>query len=898
MHSTFNPLLQPLTLAEPGWPLRADGWQEHIPFAFFLLSALRPKVFLELSKQLGDSYLAFCQASQSLELAVTGQARFALPDGVEQAKRQAELRTYHDTHFSAFSQLCRRDFAQITVEPGTPSIDLLHIDSFRSYEAVQRDFQTWAPKVSQGGIVLLSNVGTDLRNRGVRQFWLEIQLQYPHFEFEHSGGLGVLAVGEVAAPALQAIFVTDDGAATAIRAFFARLGQRLSLAAQATARARQHASETLRWAEQRAESDRQVCALKQQLAESEEHRQAEHARLHGQLLAITGSRTWLLAEKFWRVRSKLKWNRQQAIEPALPPAASPPASQAKPVIAEEFVSAAQAPFAYPVWLAQNEPNFAELATQRTQARTFSYRPLISIVTPVYRTPPVVLRACVESVLEQTYDHWNLCLVEGGSNDPALREMLDDFARRDQRIKVQYLPENLGISENTNEGLRLAAGEFIALLDHDDALAPNALFEYVQRLNEDPTIEIFYSDEDKLDHQGNRCDPFFKPDWSPEYFRGVMYVGHLLCFRRHLLEQTGLCQKRFDGVQDFELMLRLSEVATNIIHVPKLLYHWRKSPNSVAENINAKPHLSELQCAAVNVHLTRLRLPASAEIASPYHQLRIAPLPMAEPPLVSLLVAHAGGAERLAACLQSLYLKTHYANYEVIVVGSHTALAGQPALAEQHALRSCAMPGSFSPARAYNLAAQQARGEHLVFLSSELEVVTPDWLTQLVYYAAQPDVAAAGPLLLNPARRVWHAGYGLSAQGANAILQGADPAGGGYAGTLVCAREVSALSGACLCVKRSRFQELGGFNEYFRQAFYDVDFCLRLTGTRQRIVFTPRAELIQHAATAATSGDYQIDQTLFLDLWQTELESGDPYFNPAFDAHMADYSLRGAGLTTD
>ena len=596
--------------------------------------------------------------------------------------------------------------------------------------------------------------------------------------------------------------------------------------------------------------------------------EAEHAPLSWLWLFARGLKDWRRMSftdgAEYELLQAIAWKHLQALRVAAWPVKLPLPDEAPPV---EPQAQADAPSltAYQQWLSQHEPTQTELAAQRQHE--FAYRPLISIVTPIYRTPPDILCAAIESVRAQTYAHWELCLVDGGSDEPTLRQLLEDYAARDARVRVTWLPQNLGIAENTNAALRMCTGEFVALLDHDDELAPHALFEYVQRLNADATLDVLYSDEDKLDAAGARCQPFFKPDWSPEYLRGVMYVGHLLCFRRSLWEQVGGFDARFDGVQDFEFMLRLSEATTCIAHVPKLLYHWRALPGSVALDSQAKPGLSELQRDAVNAHLQRVRLPARAEIASPHHQLRSVPNAQTDAPIVSIVIAHRGTAAQLEHCVQSIAqhsaASTHAAAHEVLIVSESSA--------------HLTLPGEFTIARACNFGAKHARGAYLLFLSSALEVQAPGWLEQLRYYAAQAQVGVAGGLILDPAQRVVNAGYVLDAHDDVAALP---QRGEGYPGALVCARELTAVSGQCLMTTRSQFDALGGFNEYYRQQFFDVDYCLRLRATGQRVVFTPQAVFVQHAEALAHD---HVDQALLLDLWQPEIERGDPYHNPLFPA---------------
>jgi GT2 family glycosyltransferase len=509
-----------------------------------------------------------------------------------------------------------------------------------------------------------------------------------------------------------------------------------------------------------------------------------------------------------------------------------------------------------------------------------HRPLISVVTPVYDTDPEWLGRAVESVRRQTYPHWQLCLADDGSTDGRTLAYLEGLAA-EPGIEVLRCDGNCGIAAATNLALTAARGELVAFLDHDDELHADALLACVARLNERPETDVIYTDEDKVDLRGAFTEPFFKPDWSPELFRGVMYVGHLLVARRSLVESLGGLDPAYDGVQDFELMLRLSERTDRIEHVPRILYHWRKLPGSVASSTDAKDGISELQAAAVNAHLARTGI---AAFARPHpslpHRTTLHPQPRARWPRVTAIIPTKDAPRYLGRCLESIFSRSTYPNLGVLLVDNGTTDAEALSLFERYPVDVLPFDEPFSFSRANNLGVDRADGELVVFLNNDTEVRTAEWLEEMVSLASRDGVGAVGPLLLYPNGTVQHAGVVLGIRGtADHVLRGFAGGDDGYAGSLSCTREVSAVTGACMLVQRDVFAELGGFDEHFATHYQDVDLCLRLRASGRRILYTPRAVLVHHEA-ATRGGRYDhVDRALLLDAWGETIARGDPYYNP-------------------
>jgi O-antigen biosynthesis protein len=512
----------------------------------------------------------------------------------------------------------------------------------------------------------------------------------------------------------------------------------------------------------------------------------------------------------------------------------------------------------------------EAALQEVQA--LEARPLISLAMPTYRSDLGYLRKAIDSVLAQHYPEWELCIVDDGSGQQELVDAIQRHARADARIKFRPVEANRGISAATNEALAMCGGEFVGFLDHDDELTPDALLRVAQALATDPSLDVVYSDSDKLTLHGVRADPFLKPDWSPVYALGAMYIGHLLVVRRSVAEAAGGFDSAFDTIQDFEFFLRVSERTDRIHHISQTLYHWRAIPGSIAAGTDQKASVEELQPRAVSAHLERRGVAAKA-VPHPTipHRAVLAPRNGSAPtPKVSVVIAEGngeGGIERLLGSLSEL---TSYPNYEIVRVAR-----------EQ---------GAFHRPQANNKGAAEADGEHLLFLGEDLEVLDPDWIEQLLLHAGLPGVGAVGPLLARPDGLVEQAGVAIGLRDpASPMLTGFPADGDGYYGALPCAREVSALSAECLFLSRAEFEAENGFNEFYSREYEDFDLCQRLAKRGLKSVYAPRPRLIDHRTPAARrAATDAIDRALFVDCWYDELMRGDPYFNPGFAQQLADY----------
>jgi GT2 family glycosyltransferase len=524
---------------------------------------------------------------------------------------------------------------------------------------------------------------------------------------------------------------------------------------------------------------------------------------------------------------------------------------------------------------------------REEAQRLTSRPLISIVMPTFRTEDRHLREAIDSVIGQSYPEWELWIVDDGSDDERLQRTLEAYAASDPRIDFVPSPRNEGISAATNRGLAKCRGDFVAFLDHDDTLTPDALLRVAQVLEADPELDVVYSDSDKLTAGGKRADPFLKPDWSPVYALGAMYIGHLLVVRRTVAELVGGFDSAFDKIQDFEFMLRVSERTGRIAHLPQILYHWRAIPGSIAAGAEEKSGVPQLQAQAVSAHLERLGVNAIAEPhPSIPHRAQLARRDNRPTEHVSAVIAAPHGGERLRCLLNSLAAQQP-APVETIVVAGYDADLGDVGEARSRVER---LAGPFHSAAAANLGAQAAKGTHLLFLSEDCELVEPDSIDRLLLHLSLPAVGAVGPMLVRPDGLVEEAGVAIGLDEVAApISHGAPAEGDGYYGSLPCAHEVSAVNGDCVLVRSADLDAARGFNEHYLSQFGDFDLCQRLAALGLRTVYAPRPKVVVRRPPAERRAARDIvDRALFVDTWYDALLTGDPYYNPAFNRERANH----------
>lgn len=534
---------------------------------------------------------------------------------------------------------------------------------------------------------------------------------------------------------------------------------------------------------------------------------------------------------------------------------------------------------------------------------------ISILVPLYNTPLQFLDEMIQSVLHQTYQNWELCLADGSDNNHnEVEARCREFMAADQRIIYKRLAKNEGISGNTNECYAMASGEYIGLFDHDDVLHPAVLYEYVKVINEQGA-DYIYCDETtfKGDSIDNMITLHFKPDFAPDNLRANNYICHFSVFSRELLEGTELFRSGFDGSQDHDMILRLTSSAKKVVHVPKLLYYWRSHKGSVASDISAKPYAIAAAKGAVADHLTRCGF-KNFEIKSTraFDTIFEIKYEILSEDKISILIPNKDHIDDLRRCIDSIRERSTYENYEIIVIENNSEQQATfdyyKTLEEQENITIVIYKGAFNYSRINNFGAGFATGKYLLLLNNDTQVISMNWLESMLMYAQRPDVGAVGAKLYYGDKTIQHAGVvvGLGAhRTAGHTHYKINYDNLGYMGKLCYAQNVSAVTGACLMVKKSIYDALGGLDEAFQIALNDVDFCLRIREKGYLNVFTPFAELYHFesasrgidAANEAKAKRYEEECALFRERWKELLAKGDPYYNPNFSLDRSDYSLK-------
>lgn len=527
------------------------------------------------------------------------------------------------------------------------------------------------------------------------------------------------------------------------------------------------------------------------------------------------------------------------------------------------------------------------------------RPLISIVMPVYNTVAAELKEAIESVLAQSYPSWELCISDDASSEAHVREIVSRFSAEDNRIKSVFRSERGGISQNSNSALGLASGEYVCFLDHDDTLARHALAHICEALDRNPGAELIYSDEDKMDQTGTRFDPFFKPDWSPDLLLSENYVCHLLVLRRDLLEKAGPFHSDYDGSQDYDLILRATELAAEIVHVPKVLYHWRAGAASTASTIENKEYALTAASQALRRRSERAGRGLSIEPAGITGRWR-ARYRIPEGTRVSIIIAAGGKVDVLRANIESIFSKTTYEGYEVVVIDNSRSDAIEKLVGglrdATHTLRYIDWRNKpFNYSLINNTAARQCDSSVLLFLNDDTSVIAPGWLEAMVELGVRPEVGAVGAKLLYPNGRIQHAGVVMGLyDNCGHAFKGLDGKTGHYFDFSDIIRNVSAVTGACLMTRASVFRDVGGFDEAeFAVAFNDIDLCLKIGALGYRVLYTPHALLYHHEAFSKTSKDL-IPHPREVDSMRAKwahVIGWDPYYNPNLTRNDEDYSLR-------
>ena len=559
---------------------------------------------------------------------------------------------------------------------------------------------------------------------------------------------------------------------------------------------------------------------------------------------------------------------------------------------------------YGPWYEAYIPDEAELEKQRHHR--FSSAPLISVAVPAYRTPETFLRQMIDSLLAQTYGNWELCIANGSPDDEQMKQVLAEYTQRDSRIRVQELKENLGIAGNTNAALAMTEGEFAGILDHDDLLAPNALYEIALALEKDPELDAVYTDEDKVTTDlSEHFQPHLKPDFNLDLLRSNNYICHFFVARQSVIRKAGGFRQEFDGAQDYDFIFRCIEAVSpeEICHVPKILYHWRCHEESTAENPESKTYAFESGKRAIEEHYRRTGIDAEV-YQGEFLGLYRTRFHRDHDPLISIIIPNKDHIDDLKRCMDSIDQKSTYKNYEYIIVENNstddaTFQYYKKLEAENPKAHVVYWDKEFNYSAINNYGAAFAKGEYLLLLNNDTEIINEDCLEELLGYCMRSDVGAVGARMYYEDDTIQHAGVVIGFGGIAGHCFVLQPRGTtGYCHRIICAQDYSAVTAACMMVKREAFDKVGGLTEELAVAFNDIDFCMKLREAGYLIVYNPYAELYHYESKSRGLEDtpekvarFNKEIQIFERRWPDIMRDGDPYYNPNLTLKSQDFSLK-------
>jgi GT2 family glycosyltransferase/glycosyltransferase involved in cell wall biosynthesis len=880
----------------------------YLPLFYDLMACKRPKSVVALGFGDGQAFFTFCQAAREQEIECQCRAVRREHTGESETTDLAWLKgkDYGDEFY--------RDLAHFQQGPNTVkecadhSVDLLLLDDCDSGAEIRADLSIWESKLAPNGVILFHGIALE-RADDSKAVWLEWTASRPNLEFPDGIGLGITlqAVADrPREPFVTRLFAGDEDLADLVEVYrlaAARIEAQVradnAVRAQISLEARQVWLDSLladRWKvqeimdhqgrtlESQAEAvgvlrrerakaqlvmDAQLEQLKQWTARAHQL-ETERAKLKAEVkeqkqILNTARKACRKKGRCFQMPGAAEEKKRRSISERIlreikraprnflgrrEPSESRSKSKTAPKESEAAPKTAKPADRYAAWIAENEPEPAALERHSVESDLWARKPKISLLVPVLDTPANFLEEMFSSVAKQSYRNWELCLVDAGSTEAATLQILENWVARESRIRFERLEANLGIAENTNRALKLATGDFIACLDHDDLLAPFALYEIARAILGSPAAEIFYSDEDRWSDKGRRREPFFKPEWSPELLYSSMYLGHLTVYRRDLVDALGGFRNAFDLSQDYDFALRATERAQAVCHVPGVLYHWREHPGS--GSAGGKPEARKTNLAALADAMERRGL--AAEIIE-YPAANRVRFKISDWPKVSIIVP-TDSAERSRLCVEQLPRMTSYPNYEIVIVTNSTLAELLEAAAPKDAgFRFVRYDKSFNFSDKCNAGAQAATGARLIFFNDDVESGQRDWIQNLIDPLENPEVGAVAPKLLYATGKIQHAGLVTGVRGfvGTACHEWAGDSVD-YTNLAQSMRDVSALSAACLAIRRDDFFRVGEFDATNTPiAHSDLDFCFKVREAGFRCVYTPFVTMTHrgHASIGAT-----------------------------------------------
>lgn len=545
----------------------------------------------------------------------------------------------------------------------------------------------------------------------------------------------------------------------------------------------------------------------------------------------------------------------------------------------------------------------EEARKFQQQRKWENPVTISLVVPIYQTPEVYLRQMIESVLNQTYPHFELCIADGSGENGKPQEIVQSYAKSDKRIRYKHLSKNLGIAENTNAAISMAVGEYIALFDHDDLLEPDALYEVAEAIGKNREADVIYTDEDKVTEDLTEYfQPHFKPDYSLDLLRSNNYICHFFVVKKELADKVGGQNKEYDGAQDHDYIFRCCEAAHKIVHIPKILYHWRVHKASTADNPISKKYAFESGKRVIEAHLARTGTAAMVEPLKDMGFYRVK-YEVKGNPLVSIVIPNKDETETLKRCLTSIREKTTYANYEIIVVENNSTTAEireyYQSIDGNDGIRVVYWEEEFNYSAINNFGIHEVKGDYIICLNNDITVITPDWIEEMLANCQRKEVGITGVRLYFPDDTIQHAGIVIGIGGiAGSMFVGMARKRTGYMHKAVIQQNLSAVTAACMMICRDVFEAAGGFEEQLKVAFNDVDLCLKVRELGYLVVYNPDVELYHYESKSRGTEDTEAKQRRFQTEieymrrnWMKYLKDGDPFYNRNLSLKQWDYSLK-------
>ncbi|QTL02432.1 glycosyltransferase family 2 protein [Aquabacter sp. L1I39] len=826
----------------------------HVSFVMWAVETWKPRRIFNLGSDCENTHCAALQASVALDIplesfAITSHS--AVDDRAVEERQ--EFWSYLSRHYGTRSHRLTQLSSQILDSIDDQSLDMIHVSGCENVGATRRILDQIKQNPCRRAVILIHGIFHPSEKDGIQQLWHDLSARHPSFSFEHCEGLGVVFVGTAEPPpALNWLLkevATDPARAKAVRQVFARLGEGVA----ARLCAEEHARRAREMGDTVARLSREIAVRDEEIAQLQGAIEERDSRL-----SLLYHKPGLNFDPDWYLATYPDVG-EAGLHPLTHYIAFGAAEGRLPNPAMVVEAPAEAPSAspYDAWVEANALSDTDVThLRKALAERTGRLPKISIVTPVFNTDPLLFEEMIQSARSQIYEDWELCLVDDGSTSLHVGPMLKAAAESDPRIRVTHLPQNSGISVASNEGVKMAKGEIIAFLDHDDIITNDCIAEIAIYYSDHPDADIVYSDDDKIDMDGKRYAPQFKPDWSPVLLLSFMYMAHILTVRRSLFLEIGGFRAPFDGAQDFDFALRASEHARHVGHIPKVLYHWRAAPGSTASSANTKPLSFEAGRRAVEEALMRRGFVDAKAVHPEWASLGRCGIFEVEfgdtGPSVTIVIPTFNKVELLKSCITSLAITT-YKNYDILIVDNEStdpdALAYLEELRGTHNIRivTIASPnGQFSYANLNNRAILgHCRSEFVLLLNNDTQVISPRWLSQMVGYARMPKVGAVGARLYFHDGTIQHAGvvHGYHDGLPGHAFRNAAPHDWGYMGFIRASREYSAVTAACMLTPYTAFEALGGFDEMnFSVAYNDVDYCYRLVEAGFTCIYCAGAEL--------------------------------------------------------